>query len=205
MLYFIVTTSLFIDCQIRKSQYIKGINKLKQVISDLNIEDYQIIIVENNNNKHTFLDLLNCTTFYTANNFLKTNNKGYKELQDILDCIDKFNINDTDFIVKMTGRYILEDDSEFMTIIKNINNTKYDCVIKYGSYLKPVNYKMNDCITGLIGMRCGYIKHIEKPNKNQCVEWKWGKVTYLIEDKNIFKVNRLGINISPGSNKYFKV
>ena len=99
----------------------------------------------------------------------------------------------------MTGRYILEDDSEFMNTIKNINNTKY------GSYLNPVNHKMNDCITGLIGMTCGYIKKIEKPNENECVEWKWGKVTYLIEDKNIFTVNKLGINICPGSNKYFKV
>lgn len=205
MIYYIVTTSLFKDCPIRQMQYINGINKLKQVISDLNIVDYKIIIIENNNKKYTFLDTLNCITFYTSNNFLETKNKGYKELQDIFDCINEFNINDTDFIVKITGRYILEDDSEFMGIIKNINNTKYDCVIKYGSFFKPVNYKMNDCITGLIGMNCGYIKKIEKPNENECVEWKWGKVTYLIEDKNIFKVNKLGINICPGSNKYFKV
>ena len=205
MLYFIVTTSLFIDSNIRQSQYINGINKLKQIIFNLKIKNYKIIIVENNNSKYTFLDTLNCTTFYTANNFLKTENKGYKELQDILDCIYKFNINETDFIVKMTGRYILDDDSEFMSIIKNINNTKYDCVIKYGSYFNPVNYKMNDCITGLIGMTCGYIKKIEKPNENECVEWKWGKVTYLIEDKNIFIVNKLGINICPNSKKYFKV
>ena len=205
MLYFIVTTSLFIDSNIRQSQYINGINKLKQIIFNLKIKNYKIIIVENNNSKYTFLDTLNCTTFYTANNFLKTENKGYKELQDILDCIYKFNINETDFIVKMTGRYILDDDSEFMSIIKNINNTKYDCVIKYGSYFNPVNYKMNDCITGLIGMTCGYIKKIEKPNENECVEWKWGKVTYLIEDKNIFIVNKLGINICPNSKKYFTV
>src|SRR6056300_749766 len=166
MLYFIVTTSLFKECHIRKSQYINGINKLKQVIYNLNIENYKIIIIENNNNKNTFLDTLNCIIFYTNNNFLKTKNKGYKELQDILDCINKFNINDTDFIIKMTGRYILEDNCEFMSIIKNINNTKYDCVIKYGSYNNTVNYKMNDCITGLIGMTCGYIKKIEKPDEN---------------------------------------
>lgn len=105
----------------------------------------------------------------------------------------------------MTGRYILEDDSEFMSIIQNINNVKYDCVIKYGPYFNPVNYKTNDCITGLIGMTCGYIKRIEKPHENECVEWKWGKVTYLIEDEKIYKVNKLGINISPGCNVYFKV
>ena len=150
MIYFIVTTSLFEKCDIRQSQYINGINKLKQVINNLNIENYKIIIVENNGNKNTFLDTLGCITFYTTNNFLNTTNKGYKELQDILDCIDKFHINDTDFIVKMTGRYVLEDDSEFMNIIKDIEKTRYDCVIKYGWYYKPSNYKKKNCITGLI-------------------------------------------------------
>lgn len=47
-----------------------------------------------------------CEVYYTMNNFLTTNNKGINELKDILDCIDKYNINDTDFIVKMTGIYI---------------------------------------------------------------------------------------------------
>lgn len=205
MIYFIVTTSLFSKCFTRKTQYIFGINKLKQVIRYLNIENYKIIIIENNGNTNTFLNTLQCVNYYTTNNFLKTKNKGYKELKDILDCIDKFNINDTDFIVKMTGRYILNYNSEFMNVIKNIHNTKYDCVIKYGSYVKPVNYKIADCLTGLIGMSCGYIKKIEKPKENECIEWKWGKVTNLIDDEKIYIVKKLGINICPGSNKYFTV
>jgi len=205
MLYFIVTTCIFNECLIRKKQYINGINKLKKIIQDLNILNYKIIIVENNGKRHTFLNMLDCEVYYTKNNLLQTNNKGIKELQDILDCIEKYNINDTDFIVKMTGRYILNDNSEFMNVIKNINNSKYDCVIKYGSYFKPVNYKMNDCITGLIGMSCYYVKLIEKPNERECVEWKWSKVTKLIDDKKIYLVNNLDINICPGSNNYFKV
>lgn len=205
MIYFIVTTSIFSDCSIRKNQYINGVNNLKQIIADLNIENFKIIIVENNLKTDTFLNELECEVYYTANNFLDTHNKGYKELQDILDCIDKYNISDNDFIVKMTGRYILDKNSEFMNIIKNINNTKYECVIKYGPYFKPVNYKMDDCITGLIGMSCFYIKQIEKPTEGECVEWKWGKVTRLIDNKNICLVNNLGINICPGSNEYFYV
>ena len=135
MIYFIVTTSICNNCSIRKNQYIKGINKLKNVIQHLNFKNYKIIIVENNGNRDTFLNMLDCEVYYTENNFIQTHDKGIKELQDILHCIDKYNINDTDFIVKMTGRYILDDNSEFMNIIKNIHNTKYDCVIKYGSYL----------------------------------------------------------------------
>ena len=45
---------------------------------------------------------------------------------------------------------------------------------------------MDDCVTGLIGMSCLYIKQIEKPNETECVEWKWGKVTNLIDDKKIY-------------------
>lgn len=205
MIYFIVTTSLFNDCSIRMNQYINAINKLKQIILKLNIENYKIIIIENNGEKNTFLNLLDCEVFYSNNNFLPVNNKGYKELQDILDCIKEYKINDTDFIVKMTGRYILHDNSEFMNTIKNIHNTKYECVIKYGPYFSPVNYKMNDCITGLIGMSCFYIKQIIKPQENECVEWKWGEVTNLIENEKIYMVDKLGIDICPGSNNYFFV
>lgn len=205
MIYFIITTCIYDDCLIRKGQYIEGINKLKQIVKDLNFENYKIIIVENNGKRDTFLNMLDCEVYYTENNFKQTANKGIKELQDILDCIDKYNINDTDFIVKITGRYILNDNSEFMNIIKNIHNTKYDCVIKYGPYFNPVNYKMDDCITGLIGMSCLYVKQIETPNEHEPVEWKWGKVTNLIDDSNIYILNNLGINICPGSNNYFTV
>jgi hypothetical protein len=207
MIYFIITTSIFNDCTIRKSQYIRGINKLKQIIQDLNFENYKIIIVENNGKRDTFLNMLDCEVYYTENNFIQTGNKGIKELQDVLDCIDKYNINDTDLIVKMTGRYILDDNSEFMNIIKNIHNTNYDCVTS-GLFFKPVNYEMNDYITaftGLIGMRCLYVKQIEKPNEHECVEWKWGTVTNLIDDNKIYLVNNLGMNVCPGSNNYFKV
>jgi hypothetical protein len=207
MIYFIVTTSVFNDCPIRKSQYINGITKLKESIIQLNIENYKIIIVENNDQRETFLNDLECDVYYTANNFLPIQNKGYKELQDVFDCIKKYSINDTDFIVKMTGRYILHDNSEFMKIIQGLHSesTYYDCVIKYGSFYNPVNYKMNDCITGLIGMTCFYVKQINYPREKGCVEWKWAKVTDLINNEKICMVNKLGINICPGTNDYFLV
>ena len=204
MIYFLVTTSIFKDCAIRKKQYINGISKLKEVICNLNIENYKIIIIENNGARETFLNLVGCEVFYTNNNLSK-NNKGYKELQDILDCIEYYNISNTDFIVKMTGRYILDDNSEFMDIIKNIDNAKYDCVIKYGSYNKPVNHKTKDCITGLIGMTVFYVKQIKMPQINECVEWKWAEATYMIDDSKIYLVNNLGIHICPNSNTYFFV
>jgi len=196
---------MYNNCPIRKNQYINGINKLKDVIDIMNIENYKIIIIENNGNRNTFLNYLDCEVYYTNNNSLPTYNYGYKELQDVLDCIEHYNINDSDFIVKMTGRYILEEDSEFMKEIKNINETKYDCVIKYGNPLYLVNYKMRDCITGLIGMKCYYIKKIEKPKGMEHVEFMWGDVTYLINDNKIHIVNNVGINVCPMSNTYYLI
>lgn len=50
-----------------------------------------------------------------------------------------------------------------------------------------------------------YVKQIEKPNENECVEWKWANDTKLIADDKINLVNNLGINVCPGSNDYFMV
>jgi hypothetical protein len=80
MIYFIITTSVFNNCFIRKNQYIKGINKLKKIIHNLIFENYKIIVVENNGKRDTFLDMLGCEVYYTENNFLQTQNKGLKEL-----------------------------------------------------------------------------------------------------------------------------
>ena len=208
MIFFIVTTSLFNNCPVRQSQYITGINKLKKITENLQMQNYKIIIVENNGKRNTFLYKIGCEVYYTNNNFKQTNNNGNKELYDVLDTIKNYNIKDNDFIVKMTGRYILDDNSEFMNTIKNQDTENYDCVIKYGSFIRPVNYKMNDCITGLIGMSCYYVKQIKiitENNEKGCIEWNWAKVTNLIDNNKICLVNKLGINICSGSNNYFNV
>jgi hypothetical protein len=113
-------------------------------------------------------------------------------------------MNDSDFIVKLTGRYVLEHDSEFMREIQNLHNTQYDCIVKYGPYFAPVDYKTPNCITGLIGMRCKYMKQIEFPGEEP-VELNWGKATYLIPDEKIRMVQNLGIQICPGCDTYFFV
>jgi hypothetical protein len=188
---------MYDESPIRKAQYVEGINTLKAYAGGS-----RIIIVENNGPRATFLDRLGCQVLYTSNNKLPTSNKGTKELQDVLDCIRQFQIKDTDFIVKMTGRYVLTDPAEFMQAVQS---DRYDCVIKYGPYFAPVDYKLDNCITGLIGMRCGYVKQIERPDGDECVEIKWGKVTRLIPDTSIYKVQKLGIRICPGCNTYFSV
>ena len=201
MIYFIVTAYINND-SIRKLQYIQAISKLKTLLVDL--KDYEIIIVENNGQRETYLDTLGCKVHYTNNNWISINNNGVKEIKDVWSCIDAYNIQDHDFIVKMTGRYLLNDDSEFIEKVKELTDTNYDCIIRYGSFNSPVNYQMEDCITGLIGMRCYYVKQIELLTEG-CIEWNWAKVTYKIEKDKICILDKLGINICPGSNTYFLV
>lgn len=206
MIFFIVTTSVFNNCSMRKQEYTQGIQKLKQMVGRLFEQDaYKIIVVENNGEKNTFLNTLHDTVYYTENNFIPTRNKGIKELKDVWDCIEKYKIKDTDFIVKMTGRYILQDDSEFIKTVQHLKETRYECIIKYGAYFRPLDFKTNDCITGLIGMSCSHVKQIKMPTERECVEWNWAKVTNSIQDEKIYKVHRLGIRICPGSHSYFWV
>jgi hypothetical protein len=82
----------------------------------------------------------------------------------------------------MTGRYILDDDSEFMNVLKTIDDINYDCIIKYGSY-----------------------DGTHDNNFNENSEYKWTAVTRLIEHTKIYKLNKLGIYVCPGSNTYYPV
>ena len=196
VVWFIVTTSIFNDDPIRQEQYTRGITTLQSHIHDM---DSRLIVVENNGLRRTFLDDLGCEVYYTQNNLLPTQNKGCKELKDILDCIIQYSIPGSDFIVKMTGRYILQPDSLFM---KTIKEREHDCVLRYGSFV-DLKFNANDCITGLIGMKCGLIKTIEFPNEIDSVEWKWAKASHVA--KTILHLNCLGISICPGGNTYICV
>ena len=198
MIYILVTTSLILsNFEIRQKQYTSGINCVKK-----HFNDCKIIIIENNGKRNTFLNDFVVDVFYTDNNKYTTNN-GATELKDINDCINYYNIKDDDFIIKITGRYLLIENSNFVNHIKNIE--AYDCLIQYGSFITPQKNKMNDCITVLIGMKCKYIKQIEYPLNHECVEWNWAKVTYKMQDDKICILDGLGIYICPGSNNYYLV
>ena len=121
--YFIVNTCILdSEPSLRDEQYKNGISKLIELTKDM--ENIQIIIVENNGAKQKYLEDynndVNCSTFYTNNNRnIETGNIGIKELIDVIDCIKRFDIGDDDFIVKMNGRYVLNDDSAFIAALKN--------------------------------------------------------------------------------------
>lgn len=211
MIYFIITTCLIKSENFneRKNKYKESLDMVKKLLG--NKKNIKIIIVENTGKKHrTFLNDYGFDVYYTENNHkYKTNNKGAKELKDIWDCIEKYNIKDEDFVIKMTGRYILNKDSDFVNEIINYKNQ--DCILRYGSFFKPVNERVVDCITGLIGMKAKHVKNINMKAgykiKGYPMEWEWARVTLKINHKKIKIMNKLGILISPVicRGRYFEV
>ena len=207
---FIITTSLIEGekYEKRKEQYINGIEKAIDLTN--NIANLKMIIIENNGKRSTFLDNFkqeNIDIFYTNNNLLNIKNKGVKELKDILDCINFYDIKDDELIIKMTGRYVLNSNSNFINVLKYIKheNTPH-CIITYGSFYKPVFFQCEDCITGLIGMLCKYIKTINMNlGDDEPIEWHWAKASFIIPKKLICKLKFLGLNICPGNDIYFCV
>lgn len=211
MIYFIVTTSLkdlpsYLDKQflsqenfeIRKEQYINGISKLIESTKEMGILDYKIVIVENNGKRETFLDNLGCDVLYTNNNNLINNcNIGIKEMRDILDCIDFFEIQNDDLVIKITGRYILQKDSLFMNIIKFEDKKNIKAIFKNTN---------NYIFTGLIGLQCSYVKQINYDChffQRNSIEYQWEEVISRIDPSNKIEIKDImGIMACPGCNTY---
>jgi len=200
-IFVIVTASMFSDCDVRKQEYTHAILRLREELQKFPVLDYEMIIVENNGYRPTFFDDFGCKVLYTNNNSLPTGNKGIKELQDVKDCIQILGIQPDDFVVKITGRYVVDYDSEFIRTLDRIRETEIECIIRYGSFMKPADYQMEDCITGLIGMKSKYIFKIKLPDGNNPIEWDWARATYLIDPKKIHQVTKLGLSMRPSLDK----
>lgn len=196
------------DYKTRKVEYIVAIQKIiKQ------FQGYNIVIVENQSilekrisiGPHiTFLNKFNVPVLYTRNNQFITRNYGMKELLDIFACIQHFNIQDDDFIVKITGRYLLSDNPNFLNEVKNLTKTNYDAIVRYGSYMdNPAPEKSLHCVSGLIGLRCKYVKEIEVPNEETYVEEKWGKKIGSLDESKVCVLPVLGVFIRPEIKEYY--
>lgn len=190
----IVTCLLQKNYDIRKQQYQRAIPLIIN-----RCKGYNIVIVENNGKRSTFLDDFGVPVLYTNNNFIPVWNQGIKEQLDIIDCINHFKIPDNDFIVKHTGRYFIDTICPFFDIV---DTKKYDCVIRYGHYRENPRDRHGDCILGLIGMLCKYVKKIKIPS-TESLELNWAETS--LEIPNTYIIQRLGIYIAPGSNDFFLV
>jgi hypothetical protein len=189
MIYLIITTCIVDKYGIqnnehRKNRYIECIQWLLKLLED--IADVKPIIVENNGSRTTYLNQLECDVVYTDNNNYKYKNKGVNELLDIKHIINIYNINDDDFVVKLTGRYKLLD-LEFINLIKN-NITEYDSFVKFFNVC-TLKYLDNDCVLGMFGIKCKYLKSFEykciKSPECEFAEFVRSNINNVMEVKNL--------------------
>jgi len=159
MIYLIITTSINTKYDIvneahRKQLYLNSIRTTLIYIKNIGIKP---IVVENNGNRSTYLDILDCDIFYTNNNSNIYEHKGVNELKDIKDIIDAYGILDDDMIIKLTGRYCPLNKSFFEMVQSNV---KYDVFLKFFNVCKKI-YTDDDCVLGLFAIRCKYLKKFQ--------------------------------------------
>ena len=112
------------------------------------------------------MDALPCDIQYTNNNQTRYFHKGVNELLDIKFIIDKYNIQDEDIIIKLTGRYYLTNDTFFKLVIENPN---CDVFIKFFNVC-TLQFMYNDCVLGLYAIKCKYLKRFNYYPINKSAE-----------------------------------
>jgi hypothetical protein len=172
MIYLIITTSINnryetnaianAKAHQRKERYLYAIKETLKVLP----EEITPIIVENNGKRETYLDNfyngINTVrgetpvkVLYTENNKYQFKSKGINELLDIKEVIEKYNIQDDDIIIKLTGRYRVLSSKFFEDVIANQGG--YDAFVKFFE-VEKLKFEIYDCILGLYAMRAKYIK-----------------------------------------------
>jgi hypothetical protein len=159
MIYLIITTSIHnkvgvMDTLHREQRYRESIHQLLTVID--NDPSIKPILVENNGFRSTYLDEL-CEVCYTNNNTLDFPHKGCNELLDLKEVIQRYNIQEDDMVIKLTGRYKLLDD-HFITLVKNYK--EYNAFVKFFNVC-TLEYVFDDCVLGLFAIQCKYLTNFE--------------------------------------------
>ena len=160
MLYIIITTSIIDkicgnNTNQRQNRYTECIKSLLSLIE--NDSSIKPIIVENNGVRQTFLDNFNCDIVYTDNNKLNLLHKGFNELLDIKEVINKYNIHDEDIVIKLTGRYKILN-LNFINLVKN-NCENIDAFVKFFNVCE-LKYMDYDCVLGLFAIKSKYLKYL---------------------------------------------
>jgi len=143
MYYLIITACInnrfgLQNTETRKQEYLSAIT---ETLTHLPTEIIPVI-VENNGHRQTYLDGFQhnnkiIPVIYTNNNSRGLHNKGMIELLDIKEVIQQLCINDTDMIIKLTGRYTVKSPAFFKEVLSypgvdafvkffNVCTTRYD-------------------------------------------------------------------------------
>lgn len=194
MIYIIITTCINnkignnTNINNRNNRYVECISQLLTLIeNDNNIKP---IIVENCGLRNTYLNNFNCDILYTNNNLLDFIHKGFNELLDIKEVINKYNINDDDIIIKLTGRYKLLNN-DFINLVKNNNKDAY---VKFFNVCTKEFMHYNS-VLGLFAIKCKYLKKFNYNGLNNISpEVEFAEfVRANIEKNNIIEIDNLNL------------
>ena len=190
MIYIIITTCIIDKYEMtipsdREKRYCDCIQQLLNLIQ--NDSSIKPIIVENNGVRKTYLDNFKCEVCYNNNNNTQnTSHKGVTELLDIKDVINRYNIQDDDIVIKLTGRYKMLD-LIFVNLVKKCSND-YDAFIKFFNVCEK-KFVFNDCVLGLFAIKCKYLKNFNykciKSPECEFAEYLRENITKISEIKQL--------------------
>jgi len=148
-----------VDAAQRQSRYERCVAVTLHAIKDFDI--IPVVVVNDRDITASFFDNFDCRVVYARNNLTDTLHKGKCELEAIHYAIDHLKLKDDDMIIKQTGRYCPCDTvpHPFFERVAN-NNHAYDCYVKFMN-VSTNELDPNDCILGLIAMRCKYLKKFQ--------------------------------------------
>ena len=78
-----------------------------------------------------------------------------KEMLDIQRVCQAFEFDEEDIVIKLTGRYLLENPATFLKSLID-NQDSYDAFMKFFN-ICTMSYDPADCILGLCGVRYKYL------------------------------------------------
>jgi len=208
----------------RRRQYERGIGRLVSQTSRATLPlPHQIVVVENNGARKTFLEDLDGVdeVLYTDGNGVEQE-KGLKELDDVMAVVEQLGMEEADMVVKMTGRYYLDDgdgdgdgDGEgvndgdqglapFLAALRDLDVTATRAVVKFGTYARPVDHRVVDCVTGLIAVPVAVLRNIDRSVVPIAPAWA-RSVLSLPEDEVVAVQGKMGIHIAPAGKPYYVV
>jgi hypothetical protein len=115
--------------------------------------------------------------------------KGVNELLDIKEVINKYNINDDDIIIKLTGRYKVLNSS-FINLVKN-NLDKYDAFVKFFNVC-TLQYLSDNCVLGLFAIKCKHLKIFEY-NCIRCPECEFAEYVRKNITEKLMEIDNLNL------------
>jgi len=188
---FITTAAYFIPnftneiLKIRETEYIYSLAK----VFSYNLPVYGVVSETNNNEFHPYIRfpykyICNISNSIELNAFTKSD-KEYVALQSI---INKMNCEDDDWVIKITGRYLIIDD----TLINNVKKSR--------SIVKAFIYKIceNNMVTYFYAIRFNLLKKLLEENVS-CLNsgnieaYFYIKLHHYLNENEIVYLDKLGI------------